>query len=401
MFVSTYVKWFRCIDRYHFDDETAKESSLAELHVLIAEGHVLYRKLQKQELESGNYFFSGINQNWNPITHQDSTSPKKDDGAFKLGKGRKKGRSPTPPDDASTKKLKTFEVETTNKHNALDLPQSQPENEDDTQVNAGSHNVVRAAPPITIDNVHQSNQLLKKLQDITKQKLRGRIIGKGLSLPRNPRSVSCHQTLRRSRKVGGLHVPIQRREIIESGYSGMPSDTPPQDIIDKLLTFGISVNECHAMTNRKTGQPMPLFLVTPRNEINRNIFNLTDLCYLKIIVEPLRPKFGPAQCFRCQGFFHSSKFCTRNPKCGLPHLTKDCTKSSNTEATCCDCQGNHPANFTGCPRNPLNKPPPPPKVNYFEKEPGNAENRKRQPKAKHLEQSPVLQSQQEIPLPHQ
>ncbi|GFV17282.1 probable RNA-directed DNA polymerase from transposon X-element, partial [Trichonephila clavipes] len=30
------------------------------------------------------------------------------------------------------------------------------------------------------------------------------------------------------------------------------------------------------------------------------------------------------------------------------------------------CQGNHPANFTGCPRNPLNRPPPPPKVNFWE-----------------------------------
>ncbi|GFW74187.1 hypothetical protein TNCV_2523911 [Trichonephila clavipes] len=70
---------------------------------------------------------------------------------------------------------------------------------------------------------------------------------------------------------------------------------------------------------------------------------------------------GPAQCFRCQGFFHSSKYCTRNPKCGQPHLTRSCTKTS---ATCCNCQGNHPANFTGCPKNPLNKPPP--KVNFWE-----------------------------------
>ncbi|GFV61303.1 hypothetical protein TNCV_2024771 [Trichonephila clavipes] len=44
---------------------------------------------------------------------------------------------------------------------------------------------------------------------------------------------------------------------------------------------------------------MPLFLVTlPRSEENRNIFNLTEQCYLKVIVEPLRPKFGPTQCFR-------------------------------------------------------------------------------------------------------
>ncbi|GFV90493.1 probable RNA-directed DNA polymerase from transposon X-element [Trichonephila clavipes] len=90
---------------------------------------------------------------------------------------------------------------------------------------------------------------------------------------------------------------------------------------------------------------------------------------MKIKIEPLDKKKGPAQCFRCQGFFHSSKFCTRNPKCvkcGKPHLTSDCKKPKDTEATCCHCQGNHPANFSGCPKNPLNKPPPPPKVNFWD-----------------------------------
>ncbi|GFT94204.1 uncharacterized protein TNCV_3922561 [Trichonephila clavipes] len=80
----------------------------------------------------------------------------------------------------------------------------------------------------------------------------------------------------------------------------------------------------------------------------------------------MRKKFGPAQCYRCQGFFHSSRFCTRNPKCGKPHLTRDCTKKRDEDPTCCHCQGSHPANFTGCPRNPLNRPPPPPKVNFWE-----------------------------------
>ncbi|GFV10316.1 hypothetical protein TNCV_4853651 [Trichonephila clavipes] len=32
----------------------------------------------------------------------------------------------------------------------------------------------------------------------------------------------------------------------------------------------------------------------------------------------------------------------------------------------CNCQGKHPANFTGCSLNPLNKPPPLPKVNFWE-----------------------------------
>ncbi|GFY50470.1 hypothetical protein TNIN_340361 [Trichonephila inaurata madagascariensis] len=41
-------------------------------------------------------------------------------------------------------------------------------------------------------------------------------------------------------------------------------------------------------------------------------------------------------------------------------------KTSAEEPTCYHCQGNHPANFLGCPKNPLNKPPPPPKVNAWE-----------------------------------
>ncbi|GFS85151.1 nucleic-acid-binding protein from transposon X-element [Trichonephila clavipes] len=157
------------------------------------------------------------------------------------------------------------------------------------------------------------------------------------------------------------------------------------------------------MTNRKTGLPMPLFLLTlPKNMINKDIFNMTELCYLKIKVEPLRPKIGPAQCFRCQGFFHSSKFCTRNPKCvkcGQPHLTRNCTKTSATEATCCNCRGNHPANFTGCPRNPLNKPPPPPKVNFWEERARKEGNYKRQRKPKPTQQELQQPLHQPTPPP--
>ncbi|GFQ74127.1 nucleic-acid-binding protein from transposon X-element [Trichonephila clavata] len=89
--------------------------------------------------------------------------------------------------------------------------------------------------------------------------------------------------------------------------------------------------------------------------------NISEVCSVKVKVEVLNKKPGPAQCYRCQGFFHNSRYCSRNPrclKCGKPHLTRDCKKTLSEDPTCCNCQGKHPANFLGCPNNPLNKSPP-------------------------------------------
>ncbi|GFU99729.1 RNA-directed DNA polymerase from mobile element jockey [Trichonephila clavipes] len=79
---------------------------------------------------------------------------------------------------------------------------------------------------------------------------------------------------------------------------------------------------------------------------------------MKVKIEALRPKYGPPRCFRCQGFFHSSRFCTRAPrcvKCAGAHLEKECTKPIDQKPKCCLCESEHPASFLGCPRNPRNK----------------------------------------------
>ncbi|GFT61576.1 nucleic-acid-binding protein from transposon X-element [Trichonephila clavipes] len=115
---------------------------------------------------------------------------------------------------------------------------------------------------------------------------------------------------------------------------------------------------CLLWYNRKTNTNMPLFLVTlPKSPESRGIFNIKTIGFFRVAVEPLNKSTMPPQCYRCQEFFHHSRFCARAPKClkcSGGHLTSDCTKSAKAPAKCANCSGPHPANFSRCPRNPIN-----------------------------------------------
>ncbi|GFX28821.1 hypothetical protein TNCV_4250601 [Trichonephila clavipes] len=88
-------------------------------------------------------------------------------------------KSPSPPPETANKKLRTDEVETTN--GISDLHFENPpatENEIDEDVCQAQAPKFRRPPPITIDNVRNTAAFLKKLQNMTKEKLMGRVIGK-------------------------------------------------------------------------------------------------------------------------------------------------------------------------------------------------------------------------------
>ncbi|GFX52992.1 hypothetical protein TNCV_3228601 [Trichonephila clavipes] len=87
----------RRIDMYHFDDEEEKKKYVAELNALFAESRTRFHELRRIELENGNQLFD-----FPEPPHQNVRSQQQDEGAFQLVKGRKKGRSPTPPKDTAT-----------------------------------------------------------------------------------------------------------------------------------------------------------------------------------------------------------------------------------------------------------------------------------------------------------
>ncbi|GFQ95470.1 nucleic-acid-binding protein from transposon X-element [Trichonephila clavata] len=277
---------------------------------------------------------------------------------------KKKGRKN--PDDtiSESKKAKTDEVITT-QNKFADLPVTN--SMDTTDPIEGTSTDVEQptapqkkfhVPPITIDNVNNQAALLKHLQQITKLKLEAKLIGTKFRIfPQTPYAYSLIRRYISENHLEGYTYMLPQDKKLRAVIRGLPIDMPPMEIISDLDRQGFRVDECHNMSNRRTGAPMPLFMVSMAStDFHKSIFRTVSVIgYVKVTVEILRKKYGPPQCFRCQGFFHSSKFCTRTPrcvKCAGNHLAKECEKPFGDTPKCCLCGGEHPANFLGCPKNP-------------------------------------------------
>ncbi|GFT46815.1 nucleic-acid-binding protein from transposon X-element [Trichonephila clavipes] len=140
---------------------------------------------------------------------------------------------------------------------------------------------------------------------------------------------------------------------------GLPTDYDQKEIATELKGFGFDADHISILRNRKTNTNMPLFLVVlKRTQENKEIFHVTNIGFFRVVVEPLKGSSMPPQCYRCQEFYHHSRLCNRAPKClkcSGGHLTAECKKSTKSPAKCANCGGPHPANFSGCPNNPVNR----------------------------------------------
>lgn len=138
----------------------------------------------------------------------------------------------------------------------------------------------------------------------------------------------------------------------------LPKDTNVVDIQKALEMEGYIALNVVQLTKRLDGNKidLPLFMVTlPRTEQSRGIYNLPYLFNLKINVESYRGRQGPTQCHRCQQYFHAQASCrhqARCVKCAGSHLSSECTKPFSEPPKCVLCEGEHTANWRGCPRRP-------------------------------------------------
>ncbi|KAJ2937414.1 hypothetical protein O0L34_g19103 [Tuta absoluta] len=136
---------------------------------------------------------------------------------------------------------------------------------------------------------------------------------------------------------------------------GIPRDTPMEEIQAELAKMGLTLRHGRSVA-AKRGRPGCLFFLeldpTPKEDLEE-LFRTTEfLCLPGVTFEAWRPRPGPAQCHRCQGFGHSSANCYRLQRCvrcAGDHAAADCDRAREAPPTCANCKGAHPANDRRCP----------------------------------------------------
>lgn len=129
--------------------------------------------------------------------------------------------------------------------------------------------------------------------------------------------------------------------------------TPLEELKAEIEYNGFKVRNLVNVKSNVTKQPLSMFFVDlePHPQ-NKEIFEVQYLLNCKVRFEPPLIKKEVVQCKRCQDYGHTKTYCRNNfrcVKCGQNHDTITCQKPITVPPTCALCQGEHPANYRGCP----------------------------------------------------
>ncbi|GBM25295.1 hypothetical protein AVEN_172099-1 [Araneus ventricosus] len=136
-----------------------------------------------------------------------------------------------------------------------------------------------------------------------------------------------------------------------------------QEIQQCLEEKGFKIERITQMKNFREKSLLPLFLTDVKKIGNyANIYNIKELRYYRIKVEPYRKRKKATICFNCSGFFHSARNCHMRPRCiecNGEHATRDCSITEKIiEPTCINCgEKGHLAAWKGCKALPIIKKP--------------------------------------------
>ncbi|GFS81365.1 nucleic-acid-binding protein from transposon X-element [Trichonephila clavipes] len=142
---------------------------------------------------------------------------------------------------------------------------------------------------------------------------------------------------------------------------GLPTSTELEAVKKEIESEGFKIHKISRLTKFQSKAPIPLIYIQLINDLNaHSIYNYVDMFGTRVAFEPydVSRNRRPNQCWRCQGFFHSSEVChlpMKCLKCAGSHQAKDCTLHFEDPLKCANCGGEHAANWRQCPRFPKSK----------------------------------------------
>lgn len=211
-------------------------------------------------------------------------------------------------------------------------------------------------PPIFIPdvtNVQTMTQSIEKM--VTKSDYTYKVLNEN-KIRLVPSTADAYRAIVRG--LNGLNVAFYTYQLKQDRsyrvvLKHMHYSTCIDSLKQEIEAHGHKVRNLINIRNNLTKQPLSLFYVDLEpSPDNKSIYNIQYLMNAKILFEPPNKKREVVQCKRCQRFGHTKAYCRysfRCVKCGQSHQTNSCTKDKTTPAVCALCEGNHTANYKGCP----------------------------------------------------
>ncbi|KAL1128867.1 hypothetical protein AAG570_013401 [Ranatra chinensis] len=133
---------------------------------------------------------------------------------------------------------------------------------------------------------------------------------------------------------------------------GLAEGFSAEEVEEELKAALPAVVRVVQMEKREGGKKrkIPVFIVTTKQEVTINdLKGVGDISLHTFRVEKYRSGDTPPQCFRCQRYGHTSRYCNLKEvcvKCSGNHHTKDCKEGAQVK--CANCQKAHVASYRQC-----------------------------------------------------
>ncbi|KAL1115782.1 hypothetical protein AAG570_006072 [Ranatra chinensis] len=209
-------------------------------------------------------------------------------------------------------------------------------------------------PPIVL-NGRPANirQFLEDTRKVVKDKFR--ITNRGRTtqiLTSNVEDFEALKGLFRLRELEFHTFALRSEHMKRFVIHGLAEGFSAEEVEEELKATLPAVVRVVQMEKREGGKKrkIPVFIVTTKQEVTINdLKGVGDISLHTFRVEKYRSGDTPPQCFRCQRYGHTSRYCNLKEvcvKCSGNHHTKDCKEGAQVK--CANCQKAHVASYRQC-----------------------------------------------------